>query len=245
MGKFVGRGRLLFVLVAAVAVGTIASPIRPAAGAGNSVVCPNDNLQAAIDSASAGSTLRITGTCTGSFRILDKDLTLVGPAVLDGAKAGRVLSIAGSNVTLRSLTIQRGSSDDGGGIEFSNPRTLTLEHVTLANNSAQHDGGGIFNGGGNAMVMMRDSTVSGNTAQRNGGGLWGPDYTIERSSVTNNSAGGNGGGILGIFTMTLDSSTVSNNSAANGGGMWVAPDDAKVTIAKSTFSGNKPDQCRC
>jgi hypothetical protein len=27
--------------------------------------------------------------------------------------------------------------------------------------------------------------------------------------------------------------------------MWVAPDDAKVTIAKSTFSGNKPDQCRC
>lgn len=246
MGWIVGRGRWLLVVGAAVVVvlGTIASPIKPAASAGNTVACPTENLQTAIDNAAAGSTIRITGTCTGRFRIDGKDLTLVGPAVLDAAKVGSVLTVSLSNLTLKSLTIQNGSGAHGGGIDFSTFHTLTLDNVTVSGNSAQL-GGGIFNDAATKPAIIRNSVVSGNTAKDKGGGIWAGAVDLDRSTVTNNSAGGNGGGIWAGIEVTVGSSTVTNNSAANGAGMYGVPDQTKVTIDKSTFSGNKPDQCRC
>ena len=82
------RSRVLIVAAIAslMAGGFLAvSGVAPASAspAGITVHCPTDNLQTAINAAAAGSTLLVDGTCTGNFYI-DKDLTLSGPAILDG-----------------------------------------------------------------------------------------------------------------------------------------------------------------
>ena len=63
------------------------------------------DLQAAIDAAGSGETLRLKGTFIGPFFVA-KDLTLKGFAVLDGAQAATVLTISSAHVTLENLTVQ-------------------------------------------------------------------------------------------------------------------------------------------
>ena len=82
------RSRVLFVaaIVSLMAGGFVAVSGGATAGAspaGIAVHCPADNLQTAINAAAPGSTLLVDGTCTGNFSI-QKDLTLSGPATLDG-----------------------------------------------------------------------------------------------------------------------------------------------------------------
>src|SRR6516164_1916822 len=63
----------------------------------------NGNLQTVINAAGSGATIRVSGTCTGQFSIPGTghatNLTLVGPATLDGGwtgglpGVGRVLTV--------------------------------------------------------------------------------------------------------------------------------------------------------
>lgn len=93
----------------------------PAHAATTIVNCPGDDLATAISSASAGDTLVIGGTCTGSF-LINKKLTLLGAtgATLDGGGMGRTLSVLTGKVKLKDLTIKGGVAPfplpDGGGI---------------------------------------------------------------------------------------------------------------------------------
>ena len=69
----------------------------------------------------AGSTLLVSGTCTGNFYI-DKSLTLSGPATLDGGgvptQYGSTLNVTAGTVVLNNLVIQDGVGIDniGGGL---------------------------------------------------------------------------------------------------------------------------------
>ena len=63
-----------------------------ASPAGITVHCPADNLQDAINSAAPGSTLLVDGICTGNFYI-DKNLTLSGPATLDGGGVANTVRV--------------------------------------------------------------------------------------------------------------------------------------------------------
>ena len=101
--------------------------------------CPADNLQAAINDAAAGSTLRVNGTCTGNFYI-DNNLTLSGPAILDGGggptQYGATLNVMAGTVVLNNLVIQDGVGIDGLGGGIWNSGQLTLNDSTVTHNTA-------------------------------------------------------------------------------------------------------------
>lgn len=106
-----------------------------------------------------------SGTYAGRFEI-NRDVSVVGvgamPITLDGEQLGSVVSVAaGTNATLRNLTIKNGKALAGGGI--INRGTVDLEHVTVTENIAEDgnpNGGGIENLTGT--VTLTRSVVSKN-----------------------------------------------------------------------------------
>ncbi len=209
----------------------------PSAGAG-SATCwvknmttyvTGSDLQAAIDAASPGDTLKVRGVCHGSFAI-DRDLTLAGPATLDGETCdgqycgqGIVLRVDAGNVSLRNLTITNGySTYEGGGIW--NYGTLTLRGCSsVTGNWAEDGAGGIYNLG--TLTLNSFSSVNGNWLYYvgNGGGIWNVGTLIlnGESSASGNS-GAFGAGIYNDGTVILRgwASSVSGNSGDQGGGIF-------------------------
>ena len=228
-----------------------------ASPAGITVHCPADNLQDAINAAAPGSTLLVDGTCTGNFYI-DNDLTLRGPAILDGGgnpatTFGATLNVIAGSVVLNNLVIQHGVGIDGLGGGIWNGGQLTLNGSTVTNNTATSGvGGGVFNFG---QLTLNSSTVSHNTApEGEGAGIFNcgasfHDYglctgapgslTLNYSIVSNNVGGsGDGGGILNDAqaVMTINGSIVSGNTTGgNGGGI---ENHGTATVNFSTVSGN-------
>jgi hypothetical protein len=254
-------GCALFVAAFASLMAAGSPPISGLSAAGASpsgivVNCPADDLQNAINSAPAGSTLLLQGTCTGNFYV-DESLTLSGPATLDGGGIattyGATLNVIAGTVVLNNLTIQDGVGIDNLGGGLWNSGQLTLNHSTVAHNTA-YAIGGIFNMGA---LTLNSSTVSHNTATNGGGGgiyncgansgfqdfglcTGTPgNLTLNRSSVSDNAAGsGNGGGIANDphATLNINGSTVSDNTTSgNGGGI---ENDGTATLTLSTVSGN-------
>jgi len=101
----------------------------------------DSNLQAVIDTASAGDTIAVKYVCVGNFQV-SKKLTLVGEAtpgrskaVLSARDAGRVLLIS-ARVTLTNLKVTRGQAYTGAGI-YNDHGTISLKGVRVTRNSAQ------------------------------------------------------------------------------------------------------------
>ncbi|MFE5922269.1 hypothetical protein [Streptomyces sp. NPDC056468] len=203
----------------------------PAAHAQTVVNCNNNPqaLQPAINNATAGATLFVTGRCTGNFRI-NKNLTLIGQggAVLDGTDTGRVVTVSPQSVRVRlsSLVITNGTDTSGaGGGGISNFGTLTLNYSVVHNNTSTRTGGGINNSG---TLTVNYSVVRNNTTPEDGGGIEnGGTLTVNSSIVHSNTvtsapgvvADGGGGISNGFGTLTLSRSIVRNNHAEAGGGI--------------------------
>jgi hypothetical protein len=255
--RFFGSCALIVAaLTGVLAGGSLAVSGVAAAGAspaGITVQCPTDNLQDAINSAAAGSVLLVDGTCTGNFYI-NKDLTLSGPAVLDGGGIpttfGATLNVMAGTVVLNDLVIQHGVGIDGLGGGLWNSGQLTLNHTTVTHNTA-NGVGGVFNMG---QLTLNGSTVSYNTSTSGSGGIFNcgaslhayglctgapGSMTLNYSSVSNNVGGsGDGGGIANDAEaiMTLNGSIVSGNTTAdNGGGI---ENHGTATLNISAVSGN-------
>ncbi len=175
-------GALAFAMVpAAVSVASASTPkcrvvdVRSAAR--------HSRLQWAVNRARAGDTLLVYGTCQGTTTI-PKNLTIVGMRsthfgrpILDGRRAGSVVTVAGGvTVTIRSLTIANGRATVGGGI--LNHGTLTLIGATVRNNTATSRGGGIKN----VSVVVNGTSFP-------------ATLTLIGTIVTNNTVTGSGGGI--------------------------------------------------
>ncbi len=186
--------------------------------------------------------------CAGNFTI-GKDLTLVGPATLNGetctdeyCSRGIVLWVDPGDVTLKRMRIVNGSSTyTGGGIQnFGN---LTLSGVNVSGNLAEDGAGGIHNFG--TLTMNGSSSVTDNTLVYvgSGGGIWNVGTLVMngRSTVSGNSAQ-EGGGIFNEGTIVLrDRSSVTANTAESGGGIL----DRGTTVFSpkwhGTVCGNEPD----
>jgi hypothetical protein len=231
------------------------SGVAPAGAspAGITVNCPADNLQDAINSAPAGSTLLLNGTCAGNFYIVN-NLTLSGPAILDGGgvqtQYGATLNVISGTVVLNNLIVQDGVGIDGLGGGLWNSGQLTLNHSTVTHNTA-YGAGGVFNTG---QLTLNNSTVSNNTATNGEGGIFNcgaslhayglctgaPGRLTLNSSIVSNNVGGSGdgGGIANDTqaVMTLNLSIVSGNTTGgNGGGI---ENHGTATLNFSTVSGN-------
>ncbi|HUI90382.1 MAG TPA: choice-of-anchor Q domain-containing protein, partial [Anaerolineales bacterium] len=94
---------------------------------------------------------------------------------------GSGISDSGTSLTLRRVGIynniatnSNGSSGDGGGIYLLGEPNLDLENSTIANNTAQKYGGGIFVRALvypvlSDLIKIQNSTIAGNTAEAGGG----------------------------------------------------------------------------
>ncbi len=199
------------------------------------------DLQTAINAASAGDTLQVTGTCVGNFTTA-KDLTLLGSggATLDGNRAGTTLTITAGMVSVVKMTITNGrasgdGSGNGSGIAVDTALILRRSTVTL--NAAAHDGGGIF-AGPSAVLTLKSSTVSWNEGNF-GGGIFASSaskVTLRGSTLSRNQGDSEGGGIFSAGRLTVSHSTVTENGAGDGGGgIWST---GHLKLTDSTVSGN-------
>jgi hypothetical protein len=207
-----------------------------------SVNCPADNLQDAIDSAAPGSTLLVSGTCTpiaaqGGF-FINKDLTLSGPAILDGGGPNPnpptpfnvALNVISGTVVLNNMVLQHGFGIFGLGGGLWNSGQLTLNGSTVKNNTA-FAVGGVFNMG---QLTLNNSSVSNNKSQNEAGGIFncGANPGFQQFNLCLGPPAG----------LTLNNSIVSNNVAesGDGGGIWNDP-QAVVTLNNSSLAGNTTD----
>jgi fibronectin-binding autotransporter adhesin len=227
-------------LLAALAV--VASP---AAATTISVDCAHTDLQQKIDSAAAGATLAIKGTCVGNF-VIHRAITLKGSptAKLDGNDVATTLTIAGTHtVHLLGLEITGGHREanvqaQGGGIS-SDGGVLALSKVSVHGNVAVTGGttvnGGVAQGGGiyfaTGVLRVTDSKVTDNWAISSsphsvvalGGGIrTSGNLSIVRSSVGSNH-------VLG------DSS--DEEAVVAGGGIYQS--NGPVSVSSSHIDGNR------
>lgn len=249
MGK---RIFLVFCLVSALTLAT-----GQAWAAVTPVDCANENLQDAIDDASAGDTLLISGVCTNpgglvSFTI-DKELSLVGSpnATLDGDSSSTVIVVEDATVVLEGLSVQNGSGAGGiaGGIQQQGTGTLTLHHANVVNNSSQVGPGGIA---AQSNLTLTHSEVSGNVGGNVGGisASGNATYDIRSSTISGNEAKGTPTGIGGIevfggATMTVRNSRILANTAFGSGigssigGLSIGGATTAVTIIRTLINANQ------
>ena len=158
------------------------------------------------------------GSLTVNNTIIAANMAMrAGGGIEDNSAAG-VGSVRLSEVTLAENTT--GSAPgNGGGFHLTGPGNSWLERVTVSNNSAANEGGGVWNGSGNMNIST--STISGNSTEGDGGGIYNlaGGIFVSASTVVNNTATGIGGGIdndpMGGQT-TLRSSIVALNNASTG-----------------------------
>ncbi len=169
------------------------------------------------------------------------DLTIegTGPAstIINGNRTvtqGRVFQVlSGVTVSISGLTIRNGTNELGPGITggILNQGTLTMEHVTIADNTR----GGFDNSG----IATLNHTIYTNN---NGGCIYnsGGSLIILNSEVVGNSRpNGNCGGVGSAGgSLTLINTTISGNSVSSGtgGGLWLA--NGIATLINTTVSGN-------
>ena len=213
------------------------------------------NLQAAVQAAPSGAELRVKGTCVGNTTIV-KDVAIrgksnggFGPATLDGASAGRVLTIhRGVRVTLDGLIVTNGNATFGGGIatvlDLGSPglNVVTVINSVIRDNSATQYGGGVANDHGD--VTLIDTVVRGNSAAF-GGGIHNSRDQGElslngTSSVSGNLASGDGGGIYadthGNLELYDESSVHDNSAGGNGGGIFVGDSVVRLNDGSTVHS---------
>lgn len=211
------------------------------------------NANAAVDACVAGSGDDTVVVPSGTYTLTrvgpnedanqTGDLDILDNVVIDGAGAN--LTILNGNSLDRILDIQPG-------------RTVTIEALTVAHGQVMgQDGGGLFNQGVLTLdsVTVRDNTVGGGIDWWCGGLANEPliqdaTATLDNCLITANTASG-GGGLCnwpaagGLeATMTIISSTISSNTATTsvGGGIlhgtyW--PDSAaSLTVIDSVVENN-------
>lgn len=206
----------------------------------------------------------ITGDITiiGNGSVIERDVT---------ASDFRLFRIEnGGSLTLDSLTIQNGvtsgtgASGDGGAIH--NRGTLNLVDTILINNTANVEGGAIYNDT-NAVISITDSIISNNTAIADDGGaidnhgsLVISGSTLEYNSSTNddggaiwndsnatlsitdsifryNTANDFGGAIRNFGTLAINNSNIDNNTANKDGGA-ISSDAGVITITNGSLNNN-------
>ena len=189
-------------------------------------------------------TLTITG---GSFT--KNEATGTGTNIQGGA-----IYSEGGSLTLKGCMIGGNTSDEGntakkgGGIYLKNV-TLTMEGVTVKNNKALTQGGGIYLADGELKIpggnTIADNSIIDNGNSEAGGGIYVEKGTLTLNGgiIFGNSANANKGG--GVYlnktsSFIMNSGEIKNCSAKYGGGVSLAG-TSTFTMTGGTITGCKAD----
>ena len=131
-------------------------------------VSPTDNLPEVIARAQAGDTLKLASGTYKTKLLIDKPITIEGPAdrsaKIEGDRTGRTIAVIAPDVTLRNLTVTRSgmslpAMDAGIYLEETAPRAL-IEHNNILDNSV-----GVYIHG-SAESMVRENKIVGDSTLR-------------------------------------------------------------------------------
>jgi hypothetical protein len=207
-----------------------ADTITLAAGASFSLTAP--------DNATDGPTgLPVIAVSGGGLTIFGNGDTIARSSAA-GTPAFRLLDVAfGASLTLKDLKLQGGLASERGGGIYSRG-TLSLENVTVQNNTAQGVpgyaggyvpapggdglGGGIYSTGA---LTLQGCVIQNNLAVGGRGGDGGlipqsmPGHLTRRAYDASDGGNGLGGGLyIGAGTATVRNSAITTNTAKGGAG---------------------------
>ncbi|MDA1251424.1 MAG: FG-GAP-like repeat-containing protein [Planctomycetota bacterium] len=191
----------------------------------------------------SASNVRIIGTGSLSTRIDASGLAGDG---VDGGGNDRVFEIFGTGTSITGVTIANGNAGmlDGGGIMVESG-SLHLTDSSLEDNSAAN-GGGLATGISSVDSLTLDGvTVFENTATVNGGGVallsfFTQPPTIRNSNISRNTAAANGGGVVASASLEITgTSLIRNTSGIDGGGVaFDGISGGTLNVTDSTVSAN-------
>ncbi|MEG2414883.1 MAG: hypothetical protein RSB74_03070, partial [Kiritimatiellia bacterium] len=171
-------------------------------------------------------------TANADLTEVSQSLTLTGKdatKTLDGAKAhkGFVVKGTGTKLTLKDLLLQNFHAS---AVTVESGSVADITNVTFSGNSADRDGGAIYNYNGTATIT--NTKFENNKATGNGGAIYNfapsgnGSATITNSFFISNNASGNGGAIYNFAPSGNGSATItnsffiSNNASGNGGAIY-------------------------
>ena len=183
----------------------------------------SDTSTAEAISGDGVSKLTISGGGTLAPFKVDQNVTVtMSSFTISGGNGGLVAGGAiasDGDLTLNGMTLTNNTALSAGAVWNEADGTLTVKNSTISNNSATDSAGGGIESDGTLAIV--NSSITGNTAP-NGGAIYsdGP-LQINLSTISGNS-GSTGGGILntGSTTTNITSSTIAGNSATDGGGIF-------------------------
>jgi len=219
------------------------------------------------------STLQVIGTTFNNNHATDTGNDIGGGAIYSyggdtvivgsifngnsGASGGAIGNLRSNLTIVNSVFVNNVARDQMGGAiatdgqNMNHGKVLTLCGLTVKNNQAQLEGGGLYRYGypGEQTVIDR-STFDGNSAASQTEGLAGGLYvhtdtagamplTMTNTTISNNTSG-NGAGGLFIYQapFTLTNVTVANNTATHSLAGGIAANGATGTLLNCTVAGN-------
>ena len=225
----------------------------------NSGPCTFETIQAAVDAATNGDTVRIAaGIFAENVDITGKNLTIDGgynstcttltasTTQIQASVAGSVVDVSGTSVlTLRNLDLSGGTLV-GAGMDVLGSSRVTLSNTDIHNNNSGTTGGGIYLGSTSVITFTNDSDIYNNTATIGGGAIvYGTLYGFMSTSDVYLNSAVNGGGIaVSGGTVVLDNSDVVANTASDLGGGFYLTGGGVITLTNSTFVGESNPCCQ-
>ena len=222
----------------------------PSVRAANVIHVPGDftTIQAAIDAASAGDTVRVdAGTYHERIQIL-KDVVVesasgAGSTTIDGDVGGTVVFIStppGAHPTLRGFTVTDGYEGSGaGGVSVFGDAIVEDNHIV---DNFGCTGGGIAATGA---AVIRDNYVARNRHACSGGTGGGiavvgaGTVKVAGNTIVDNVADAGGGGIElnGAGAPTIERNVISGNHGQGGGGIELG-NQSDALIVNNLISAN-------
>ena len=180
-----------------------------------------------------------------------------GLIAVSGNDASRVFDVEpGAALTVSGLTVRDGFANVPGGTRIElvgggirNAGALNVSDSTFNENFSDQAGGGIYNGPGASLIVIR-STFSGNESNE-GGGIFNDGGTevsdgtarVEDSVLEGNTAVFNGGGLNNDGSLRVIDTAVTGNSADGNAGGGVAQFRlGTMTVSRSTIAGNSSEE---
>lgn len=237
-----------------------ADEVSGAARVGVNGACAYGTIQQAVDSATDGSTVRVSGgVYFENVDITGKSLTIrggydatcsnpVGAATrVEGSLGtGSVFDIYGGTPTLENLVIAWGNGT-GAGLDVDGNARVTLSSTDLTFNHGVY-GGGVWINAGSVVTATNGSNLTLNTASSDGGGgrVWGRYYAAGgNEDITANCAANGGGFSVSGGELNLNDADLYANTAANAngtGGAVQVSSGGSVTFTSLVFVGSSGSQ---